>query len=144
MTPDDGDRLKADLHRIFDSQIATFGSYNLIYGHGSVDYPGTAPGSRRDFIVGYCMKPVEVVFAPFLLPDLTPVEPAIAVNATNLVHAGCGGGSRYEVETNVGVRVGVTVPGRVRLTVGGRPRWLEQEEDAEDFTRFMAERFANL
>ncbi|GGC98240.1 hypothetical protein GCM10011512_26500 [Tersicoccus solisilvae] len=148
MTTDDGARLKADLHRIFDRQISTFGSYNLLYGYGSAEYPppraGIAPGTRRDFIVGYCMTPVEVVFAPFLLPALTPVEPATAVNATNLAFAEIGTDSWYEVETNIGVRFGVTVRGRARLAVDGSTTWLDQGDDADDFARFMAEEFVDL
>lgn len=147
MTADDGARLKADLHQIFDRQVSTFGSYNLIYGYGSAEYPDPgsgARGSRRDFIVGYCMKPVEVVFAPFLLPGLEPVERATAVNATNLAFAEIGTDSWYAVETNIGARFGVTVRGRVRLTVGGTTTWLEQDADAEDFARFMADELATL
>lgn len=146
--PDDGARLRADLHRIFDSQISTFGSYNLLYGYGSAEYPeprtGIAPGSRRDFVLGYCMKPVELVFAPFLLPALEPVERATAVNTTNLAFADIGTDSWFEVETNIGARFGVTVRGEVELAVEGATYWLDQTDDAADFARFMADQFAGL
>ncbi|MEH0109185.1 hypothetical protein V6N00_05605 [Tersicoccus sp. MR15.9] len=147
MTADDGAQLLADLHQIFDRQVSTFGSYNLIYGYGSAEYPepgSGARGSRRDFIVGYCMKPVEVVFAPFLLPELAPIERATAVNATNLAFAEVGTDSFYAVETNIGARFAVTVRDRVRMTVGGTTTWLEQRDDAADFARFMNEELSQL
>lgn len=140
-SPADEESLKTALHRIFDRQIPNYASYNLVYGYGSAEYPvpraGKPPGTRRDFIIGYCMNPLEVVLAPFVLPELSPVEPATAVNATNLVFAESGTAGYHELETNTGCRLSFTARGRVPIPFTGVTHWLEQQADVEDFARFM-------
>ncbi|MFB0833165.1 hypothetical protein ACX8Z9_00770 [Arthrobacter halodurans] len=137
---DDGDAaLKSHLHRAFDGQIPNYGSYNLVYAAGRA-------GAGGAFVVGFRRQPMEIVVAPLHPRTLAALEPAVAINLTNLSHLAEVRAGGHEVGTSTGrvFRFGVDgtpsvdAPAAVSTAAGGRVR-LDQARDALDFRDFMDE-----
>ena len=131
--------LKAHLHHAFDEQIPNFGSYNLVYAAGRA-------GEGGRFVVGFRRQPMEVVIAPLHPATLAALEPAVAVNLTNLSHLAEVRAGGHEVGTSTG-RVfrfdvagtpTIDVPASVAPGAASRVR-LDQGADALDFVAFMDE-----
>ena len=128
------DDIKAVLRHVFESQIPTYGDYNLVCA-----VPG-GDGAETYYVVGYRWRPAELVFAPFNTGTLAGLEAPTAVNSTNLsyteeVHPG-----DYEVGTNTGrlfrfrVDSAAPLPG---IDDGTEHRIIEQAADLEDFSAFL-------
>jgi hypothetical protein len=131
--------LKAHLHHAFDEQIPNFGSYNLVYAAGRA-------GEGGQFVVGFRRQPMEIVVAPLHPTTLAALEPAVAINLTNLSHLAEVRAGGHEVGTSTG-RVfrfdvadvpTIDVPAAVVPGEASRVR-LDQSTDALDFTAFMDE-----
>ncbi|MGP5164578.1 hypothetical protein [Arthrobacter rhombi] len=131
--------LKAHLHRAFDQQIPNFGSYNLVYATGRA-------GEGGKYIVGYRREPMEILVAPLHAGTLAALEPAVAINLTNLSHLAEDRAGGHEVGTSTGrvyrfevaPETTVDAPPAATSAPGARVR-LQQHHDAEDFSAFFDE-----
>lgn len=131
--------LKAHLHRAFDHQIPNFGSYNLVYATGRA-------GEAGKYIIGYRRQPMEIIVAPLHANTLASLEPATAINLTNLSHLAEVRAGGHEVGTSTGrvfrfevsPETTIDAPPATSVHPDERIR-LDQSGDAADFAAFMDE-----
>ena len=127
--------VKARLHRVFDSQIPNFASYNLVAGTGIA-------GSGGLKVIGYRRQPAELVLAPVNSGDLTASEDAITINNTNVNQLALLNDGEYEVATSTGRVFRFSIPLRPGIDVQlddavSLSAVIDQEDDARDFADFM-------
>lgn len=134
--------LKNALHRVFDSQIPNYASYNLV---GAAEAGGNLDGvvagvpAPRGVVLGYRRQPLELVIAPFDRRTLEPAGRPWTIDLTNLAYAAESAPGAFDVGTSTGRGFTFTVRGLCWLD---RPeqddaRVLDQEDDGADFTAFM-------
>lgn len=137
--PEEDATLKAHLHHAFDHQIPNFGSYNLVYATGRA-------GEGGKYIVGYRRQPMEIIVAPLHAGTLASLEPATAINLTNLSHLAEDRAGGHEVGTTTGrvfrfeVAPETTIDAPPSATSHPETRVrLQQRDDAADFSDFFDE-----
>lgn len=135
--------LKAALHRVFDSQIPNYASYNLVCAAesgGTID--SAWPGIRipRGVVLGYRRQPIELVIAPFDRRTLAPAGRPWTIDLTNLAYAAETSPRAFDIGTSTGRSFSFTIRDRCLLDRPedrSTPRAVEQDDDAEDFAAFM-------
>ncbi|GAB4099640.1 hypothetical protein [Sinomonas halotolerans] len=139
---DPDSRLKAALHRVFDSQIPNYGDYNLVCSTecgGTVAGPVPGPPPALGFVIGYRRRPVELVIAPFERATLAPAGQPTTVDLTNLAYAAEPLEGSFDVATSTGRVLTFTVHGECMLPLEGEDQHLAQEDDAADLRAFLDE-----
>ncbi|GGL85421.1 hypothetical protein [Glutamicibacter protophormiae] len=129
------EQVKARLHRVFDSQIPNFASYNLVAGTGIA-------GSGGLKVIGYRQQPAELVLAPVNSSNLTASEDAITINNTNVNQLALLNDGEYEVATSTGRVFRFSIPSHPSIDLQlddavSVAAVIDQEVDAKDFADFM-------
>lgn len=156
----DNEDLKRALRSVFDHQVLNHGDYNLVYGQPS--------GSGAAHVIGYRRRPLELVLCPVDVTEAVLADEAVLAEAAGsdsseaevasrrTVALGVVGlhnvatladtGMGYQVETVTGFRTWFEVsptPAVPLAVVRGEQdagyALLDQQEDAEDFHRFMGD-----
>lgn len=135
----DSDSLQRRLRGAFDRKVMNHGDYNLVFAQPS--------GSATPYVIGYRRAPRELVLCPVDvqrrdLAQATGVDDIVVVDFHNVATV-TDTGSGYQVESVTGFRTWFEVSPATTVHVGplsdsGMAR-LDQDEDAEDFHRFMSE-----
>jgi hypothetical protein len=135
--------LKAALHRVFDTQIPNYASYNLVCSSesgGTVDGTWSPQRIPHGLVLGYRRQPIELVIAPFDRRSLASAGRPWTVDLTNLAYAAESSPGAFDIGTSTGRMFSFTVRRRClidRPEERPDPRTVEQEDDAEDFSAFM-------
>lgn len=130
------------LHPVFDEQIINYGAYNLVFAHGSAIYrnPDIAElqePEQSSFLVGYREVPREVTIAPLALPKVTSMGAPTSIDNTNAMRAYVLNDNTFGIESTNGTSFILTLTPRIELTLDQGSGILDQENDLEDFIRFL-------